>query len=156
MKKILELKTGNKILLGLIWVALIILLTSINVNTHAPKEKEIIYVEKIGYIEDYNSYKIKDNIITIHFDYGDRRYVNYKCRIFPKKDFKYLGYPTSKTLSDDTMFIDGKILHGKYNVKKSTMSILIVECDGYEYKFLNYGNDMRIRTSQFPLIETEG
>lgn len=120
------------------------------------KEKEIIYIEKIGYINDYESYNISGTTITINFEYGKKYYTNYKCRIFPEKDFnESLGYPYSTTTTEDTMFIDNKIFRGKYEILKSNANMVILRCNNKKYTFLNYGNSMRIRTSAFPRMELE-
>ena len=120
------------------------------------KEKEMIYIEKIGYINEYESYNIDGSTITINFKDGKRFYTNYKCRIFPAKDFnESLGYPYSTTTTEDTMFIDNKIFRGKYEILKSNPSIIILTCNDKKYTFLNYGNSMRIRTSMFPRMELE-
>lgn len=76
----------QKILTVAIFVAFIALTLTI-ACTKPFAEKEIIYVEKIGYIGDYESYSIAGSTITINFEYGKKYYTNYKCRIFPAKDF---------------------------------------------------------------------
>lgn len=149
------MSTRQKILTVAIFIAFIILALTIACTNHLQK-KEMIYIEKIGYIKDYESYNIAGSTLTINFEYGKKYYTNYKCRIFPAKDFnESLGYPYSKTTSDDTMFIDNKIFRGEYEILKSNSSIIILRCNGKKYTFLNYGNSMRIRTSAFPHIELE-
>lgn len=145
----------QKILTVAIFTAFIVLILFI-ACTKPFAEKEIIYIEKIGYIDDYESYSIGGSTITINFEYGKKYYTNYKCRIFPAKDFnESLGYPYSTTTTEDTMFIDNKIFRGKYKILKSTPNMTILTCNDKKYTFLNYGNDMRIRTSAFPLMELE-
>ena len=145
----------QKILTVAIFVAFIALILTI-AYTKPFAEKEIIYIEKIGYINDYESYNIDGSTITINFKDGKRFYANYKCRIFPAKDFnESLGYPYSTTTTEDTMFIDNKIFRGKYKILKSTPNMTILTCNDKKYIFLNYENDMRIRTSMFPRMELE-
>lgn len=144
----------QKTLLVLISLASFILIFMIASKSF--KEKEIIYIEKIGYVNDYESYNIDGSTITINFKDGKRFYTNYKCRIFPAKDFnESLGYPYSTTTTEDTMFIDNKIFRGKYKILKSTPNMTILTCNDKKYTFLNYGNSMRIRTSAFPRMELE-
>ena len=144
----------QKISLVFIFLASFILIFMIASKSF--KEKEIIYIEKIGYINDYESYNIDGSTITINFKDGKRFYTNYKCRIFPAKDFnESLGYPYSTTTTEDTMFIDNKIFRGKYKILKSTPNMTILTCNDKKYTFLNYGNSMRIRTSMFPRMELE-
>lgn len=145
----------QKILTVAIFIAFIALVLTI-AYTKPFKEKEMIYIEKIGYIKDYESYSINGSTITINFKDGKRYYTNYKCRIFPEKDFnESLGYPYSKTTTEDTMFIDNKIFRGKYKILKSNPNMIVLSCNDKKYTFLNYGNDMRIRTSKFPRMELE-
>ena len=145
----------QKILTVAIFVAFIALTLTI-ACTKPFAEKEIIYIEKIGYVNDYESYNIDGSTITINFKDGKRFYTNYKCRIFPEKDFnESLGYPYSTTTTEDTMFIDNKIFRGKYEVLKSNANMVIIKCNNKKYTFLNYGNSMRIRTSAFPRMELE-
>ena len=144
----------QKISLVFIFLASFILIFMIASKSF--KEKEIIYIEKIGYVNDYESYNINGTTITINFKDGKRFYTNYKCRIFPAKDFnESLGYPYSTTTTEDTMFIDNKIFRGKYKILKSTPNMTILTCNDKKYTFLNYGNSMRIRTSMFPRMELE-
>lgn len=144
----------QKISLVFIFLASFILIFMI--ASKSSKEKEIIYIEKIGYVNDYESYNINGTTITINFKDGKRFYTNYKCRIFPAKDFnESLGYPYSTTTTEDTMFIDNKIFRGKYKILKSTPNMTILTCNDKKYTFLNYGNSMRIRTSAFPRMELE-
>jgi len=144
----------QKTLLAFIFLASFILIFMI--ASKSSKEKEMIYIEKIGYVNDYESYNIDGSTITINFKDGKRFYTNYKCRIFPAKDFnESLGYPYSTTTTEDTMFIDNKIFRGKYKILKSTPNMTILTCNDKKYTFLNYGNSMRIRTSAFPRMELE-
>lgn len=149
-------KSQKRLLVFIVGFIIIFFTLVFMITLKSSKEKEMIYIEKIGYINDYESYNIDGSTITINFKDGKRFYANYKCRIFPAKDFnESLGYPYSTTTTEDTMFIDNKIFRGKYKILKSTPNMTILTCNDKKYTFLNYGNSMRIRTSMFPRMELE-
>ena len=65
-------KSQKRLLVFIVGFIIIFFTLVFMITLKSSKEKEMIYIEKIGYINDYESYNIDGSTITINFKDGKR------------------------------------------------------------------------------------